>query len=126
MSHEPILIIDDNIMNLKLERVLLEIEQYEVRTAKDAPEALRVLETFLPRLILMDLQMPDMDGVELTLKLKADSRYRDIPILMVTSYTQKGDADRALAAGCDAYITKPIDTQALPGLVAGLLNKNRA
>jgi CheY-like chemotaxis protein len=60
------------------------------------------------------------------LKLKADSRYRDIPILMVTSYTQKGDADRALAAGCDAYITKPIDTQALPGLVAGLLNKNRA
>ena len=126
MSNEPILVVDDNPMNQKLERVLLEIEQYQVRTAKDAPEALRVLETFMPRLILMDLQMPDMDGLELTKKLKSDSRYKDIIILMVTSYAQKGDADRALAAGCDGYLTKPIDTQALPDLIAGFLRKNKA
>jgi CheY-like chemotaxis protein len=123
MSNEPILIIDDSPMNLKLERVLLEIEKYQVRTAKDAPEALRVLETYKPGLILMDLQMPGMDGLELAKKLKADARYKDIVIIMATSYALKGDADRALAAGCDGYLTKPIDTQALPVLVAGFLRK---
>ncbi len=126
MSQEPILVIDDNPMNQKLERVLLEIEQYQVKTAKDAPDAFRVLESFMPRLILMDLQMPGMDGLELTNRLKSDPRYRGIIIVMVSSDAQKGDGDRARAAGCDLYLTKPIDTQALPGLVAGFLRKNQA
>ncbi len=126
MSHEPILVIDDNEMNLKLERVLLEIEQYQVRTAKGAPEALRLLESYQPELILMDLQMPGIDGIELAAKLKTDPRYKDIVILMLSSNAQKGDAERAKEVGCDAYLTKPIDTQALPDLVAGFLRKNRA
>jgi CheY-like chemotaxis protein len=71
----------------------------------------------------MDLQMPGMDGLELAKKLKSDPRTQNIIILMVTSYGQAGDGDRALAAGCSAYITKPIDTQALPDLVAGFLRK---
>jgi len=70
--------------------------------------------------------MPGMDGFELTKKIKTDPRYQDIIVLMLSSNAQRGDAERAKAVGCDAYLTKPIDTQALPGLVAGLLNKNRA
>ena len=125
MSNEPILIVDDNLMNLKLERVILEVEKYQVKTAQSAEETLRILQNFHPRLILMDLGLPGLDGVELTKRLKADPTNKDIIILMATSYTQKGDEQRAKAAGCDALITKPIDTQALPGIIAGFLRDGK-
>ena len=121
MRTEPILVVDDNHTNLKLARILLESEGYEVVAAQDAEEALLLLETCLPRLILMDLQLPGMDGLELTRRLKADPRTRAIPILAVTSYAMLGDEQRALAAGCDGYVTKPIDTVALPLLLARTL-----
>jgi CheY-like chemotaxis protein len=118
MAGEPILIVDDNAANLKLARVLLAGEGYHVRTATDALEALAVLETFRPRLILMDLQLPGMDGFELTGRLKADPTHRDVVILALTAYAMKGDEERARAAGCDGYIAKPIDTRTLPLVVA--------
>ena len=118
MAAEPILIVDDNPQNLKLTRVLLVSEGYAVRTAADAEEALSVLESFEPRLILMDLQLPGMDGLELTRRLKADPAHRDITIIALTAYAMKGDDEKALAAGCDDYVSKPIDTEALPKLVA--------
>jgi CheY-like chemotaxis protein len=118
---EPILIVDDNPQNLKLARVILLAEGYEVRTASDAEEALALLESFTPRLILMDLQLPQMDGLELTRRLKADPTRRAIVVLALTAYAMKGDDDRAFAAGCDAYMSKPIDTDALPKVVAELL-----
>jgi len=121
MSNEPILIIDDNPMNLKLEKLLLEVENYQVRTAYNAEEALKTLETYRPRLILMDFQLPGMDGLELTRKVKADPQNEDVIILMVTSYDQKGDEEKAKAAGCEGYISKPIDTQLLPVLVGSYL-----
>lgn len=121
MPNEPILIVDDNLMNLKLEKRLLELEQYQVLTAKNAAETLQILEYFRPRLILMDFQLPGVDGVQLTQKVKADPRNKDILILMATSYDQQGDEARARAAGCDGYIHKPIDTQALPGIIADYL-----
>jgi CheY-like chemotaxis protein len=121
MAREPILVVDDNPQNLKLARVLLTIEGYEVRTAADAEEALRVLESFAPRLILMDLQLPGMDGLELTRRLKADPARRGIIVIALTAYAMKGDREKALAAGCDGYVTKPIDTVALPKLIAGHL-----
>ena len=121
MAGEPILIVDDNAANLKLARVLLAGEGYEVRTAVDAEEALRVLRDFRPRLILMDLQMPGMDGFELTRRLKADPATRGIVILALTAYAMKGDEERATAAGCDGYVSKPIDTRTLPALIARLL-----
>jgi CheY-like chemotaxis protein len=121
MTGEPILIVDDNAMNLKLERLVLETEHYQVLTAKNAQETMKTLEHYQPRLILMDFGLPDVNGVELVRKLKADSKNRDIIILMVTSYDQKGDEKMAKAAGCDGYIHKPIDTQALAGIVAGYL-----
>jgi len=123
MAGEPILIVDDNPANLKLARVLLSGEGYEVRTAADAEEALSVLKGFSPRLILMDLQMPGMDGFELTRRLKADPATRGIVILALTAYAMKGDEERARAAGCDGYVAKPIDTRALPGLIARYLGE---
>jgi CheY-like chemotaxis protein len=93
-----------------------------VRTATDAEEALGVLGSFHPRLTLMDLQLPGMDGLELTRRLKADPATRDIVVLALTAYAMKGDEQKALAAGCDGYIPKPIDTRTLPGVVASYLS----
>jgi two-component system, cell cycle response regulator DivK len=117
MPSEPILIVDDNAANLKLARVLLEGDGYEVRTAADAEEALNVLETFAPRLILMDIQLPGMDGLELTRRLKSERSTRQIVILALTAYAMKGDETRVLAAGCDGYVSKPIDLDGLLRLV---------
>lgn len=117
MSGEPVLIVDDNPQNLKLARVLLAAEGYQVRTAVDAEEALGVLEGFSPRLILMDLQLPGMDGLELTRQLKADPVLRDIVVIAVTAYAMKTDEAKAIAAGCDDYVSKPIDVETLPALV---------
>lgn len=121
MTREPILVVDDNPVNLKLIRILLTAEGFDVRTATDAEEALAVLATFQPRLILMDLQLPGMDGLELTRRLKAEAATRDTVILAVTAYAMKGDEQKALDAGCDGYIAKPIETRSLPSLVAGYL-----
>jgi CheY-like chemotaxis protein len=118
MAGEPILIVDDNAQNLKLARVILATEGYEVRTASDAEDALRVLSVFTPRLVLMDLQLPGMDGLELTRRLKADPRWRDLRVIALTAYAMKGDDEKALAAGCDDYVTKPIDVERLPVVVA--------
>jgi CheY-like chemotaxis protein len=118
MAGERILVVDDNVTNMKLLRVLLATEGYDVRTAADAKEALAILGQFRPRLILMDVQLPGMSGLELTRHLKADDRTRDIIILAVTAYAMKGDEERARAAGCDGYLSKPIDTRALGTIVA--------
>lgn len=118
MAGEVILIVDDNAVNLKLARVLLASEGYTVRTAMDAVEALEQLASLRPQLILMDLQLPGMDGFELTRRLKADPGTRDIPIVAMTAYAMKGDDERASLAGCDGYITKPIDTRTFGQVVA--------
>lgn len=122
MRGEPILIVDDNPANLKLARVLLTGEGFEARTALNAEEALVLLREFRPKLILMDIQLPGMDGLELTRRLKSDPSTRDIVILALTAYAMKGDEERAREAGCDGYVTKPIDTRALPGVLAGYLS----
>ena len=126
MPGETILIVDDNPVNMKLIRVLLLGEGYDVRTAGDAQEALAVLKELHPRLILMDIQLPDIDGLELTRRLKADPATRDVSILGLTAYAMKGDEERILAAGCDGYISKPIDTRTLPSLVQHYLEKSAA
>jgi two-component system cell cycle response regulator DivK len=125
MAGEPVLVVDDNSQNLKLVRVLLKTEGYEVRTAVDAEDAIRELEGFSPRLILMDLQLPGMDGLELARLLKADPLRRDIAIIAVTAYAMKGDEVKAMAAGCDAYVAKPIDVQTLPLMVREHLDRQK-
>jgi CheY-like chemotaxis protein len=114
MASEPILIVDDNQLNLKLTRILLEKNGYLVRTAGDGNEALALLAEFNPRLILMDLQLPGMDGLEVTRRIKNNPSMSDIIVVALTAYAMKGDEEKARAAGCDGYITKPIDTRTLP------------
>jgi CheY-like chemotaxis protein len=121
VAAEKILVVDDNPANLRLLRLLLSAESYEVRTADGAEEALTALEAFRPRLILMDLQMPGMNGFELTRQLKSDPATRDILIVALTAYAMKGDEEKAREAGCDGYVSKPIDTRTLPALVARYL-----
>lgn len=116
-----VLVVDDNPINLKLTRVLLSAEGYAVATASSAEDALRVLETIAPRLILMDIQLPGLDGLELTRILKQDPARRDIPVIALTAYAMKGDEALARAAGCDGYITKPIDPGTLPDVIARAL-----
>jgi CheY-like chemotaxis protein len=121
VANEPILVVDDNPANAKLVAYLLKARGYEIRTAASAKEALQVLEGFHPRLILMDLQLPGMDGLSLTRQLKAAPATRDIIIVALTASAMKGDAEKAREAGCDGYITKPIDTRTLPATLAGFL-----
>jgi CheY-like chemotaxis protein len=115
---DRILIVDDNTTNLKLVTYLMKAQGYDVTTATDAEAALAAIQAARPRLILMDLQLPGIDGLELTRRLKGDPSTRDIIIIAVTAYAMKGDQERALAAGCDDYVTKPIDTRALPETIA--------
>jgi CheY-like chemotaxis protein len=98
---------------------------YQVDTALDAKAALEAIGVHRPDLILMDIQLPGIDGLELTRRLKANPATHDIVIVAVTAYAMKGDQDRAQAAGCDDYVTKPIDTRALPERIARHL-ANRA
>lgn len=113
-----VLIVDDNPTNLKLVAYLVRANGYAVDTAGDAGAAQAAIAAHKPDLILMDLQLPGMDGLELTRRLKSDPATSDIKIVAVTAYAMKGDEDKAFAAGCDDYVTKPIDTRALPATIA--------
>jgi CheY-like chemotaxis protein len=115
---DRVLIVDDNPTNLKLVAYLVRANGYEVDTAGDANAALAAIAAHRPALILMDLQLPGIDGLELTRRLRADPATKDIKIIALTAYAMKGDEDKALEAGCDDYVTKPIDTRALPGTIA--------
>jgi len=117
MSSDPVLIVDDNPVNLKLMRAVLAPDGYEIRTASDGLEAVKVLAEFRPRLILMDVQLPGADGFELTRRLKSDPATRDIVVIACTAYTMPGDEEKAQASGCSGYITKPVDTRTLPATI---------
>lgn len=123
MAGERILIVDDNATNLKLVAYLMKANGYVVDTALDAEFALEAIRANRPDVILMDIQLPGIDGLELTRRLKADPATRDIVIVAVTAYAMKGDQAKALQAGCDDYITKPIDTRTLPETIARHLAK---
>ena len=117
MSGEPILVVDDNAANALLLSYLLGKRGYVVRTAGNGREALGLLDEFKPRVIMMDIQLPGMDGLALTRQLKTNPSTKHIEIIVLTAYAMKGDEERAREAGCDDYISKPIDTRTLPGIV---------
>ncbi|MBY0544164.1 MAG: response regulator [Gammaproteobacteria bacterium] len=125
MTGESILIIDDNPINLKLFKVLLNTQGYDVKEAINALDALSILETFKPNLILMDWQLPGMDGLALTQKLKADPKFKHILILIISAFAMKGDEGKAFAAGCNGYMSKPINPQALLSLIQDFLDKDK-
>jgi CheY-like chemotaxis protein len=125
MAGNSIRVVDDNPMNVRLLDALLTNGGYDVRSAGDALHALEILEELSPEMILVDLQLPGMDGLELVRLLRADARTKEVPIVAVTAYAMKGDGERALSAGCDGYVTQPIDTRTFLGLSAQHLRARR-
>ncbi|MBI2510482.1 MAG: response regulator [Opitutae bacterium] len=118
-----ILVVDDNPTNLKLAADVLAFEGYTMLRAHDATEAQAVLAQTLPALILMDIQMPGMDGLTLTRLLKKNPVYAAIRIVALTAFAMKGDDRKAYEAGCDGYISKPIEARKLPGQIAEILQR---
>jgi CheY-like chemotaxis protein len=106
-----ILVVDDNAANLKLVCDVLEFESYRVLKATDAEAAAEIIRRVPPALILMDIALPGMDGLTMTRMLKADEKTRHIIVVALTAFAMKGDEEKARTAGCDGYITKPIDTR---------------
>jgi two-component system cell cycle response regulator DivK len=126
MAGESVLLVEDNPQNMTLARALLSEKGYDVRTAVDANEALSLLESFTPVLILMDLELPGMDGSTLTRRLRADPRTRASVIVGLTTRALSGDAERAREAGCDGYVAKPSDLNALAALIAECLEERKS
>ncbi len=126
MAAEHILVVDDTEMNLKLLTVLLSARGYQVQSATSAEEAVPLLGATDFACLLLDLSLPGMDGLTLARQLRRDSSYDELVIIAVTANAMKGDMEAALAAGCNAYVTKPIDTRTFPALVAEEIAKKRA
>ena len=121
MAKEKILVIEDNALNLKLVRSLLMLEDYEVVEAVNAETGIQLAKEQHPDLILMDIQLPGMDGLSATRQLKADPEVTEIPIVALTAYAMLGDEQKALEAGCVGYISKPLDTKEFPELISRFL-----
>jgi CheY-like chemotaxis protein len=111
MKGKRVLVVEDNALNMKLFRIILGQAGYDVMEAVDAETALRIAREQTPHLILMDIQLPGMDGLEAMYILKQDENLREVPVVAVTSYAMPGDQERAVAAGCRGYVSKPIDTR---------------
>jgi two-component system cell cycle response regulator DivK len=116
-----ILVVEDNVTNMKLSTFLLESADHEVIAAANAETGLTLARDGHPDLILMDIQLPGMDGLEATALLKADRTTRHIPVIALTALAMKGDKERILAAGCNAYIAKPLDYKNFLMVVASTL-----
>ena len=116
------MVVDDHVLNVELVRFILDAEGWAVALAGDAQQALALLPGFAPDLILMDIQMPGIDGLALTRQLKADPATSHIVIVAFTAYAMKGDEARMMAAGCDGYISKPIEVATFAAQVRGYLS----
>lgn len=111
MSDQTILVVEDNAMNMKLIRALLGVGKYRVMEAGDAETGIEMARRQKPDLILMDIQLPSMDGLHATRIIKADPELMHIPVVAITSYAMQSDEKEATQAGCAGYITKPINTR---------------
>jgi CheY-like chemotaxis protein len=111
MEIKKILVVEDNKLNMKLVRGLIKIGKYRMLEANNAESGIQLIREQMPDLVLMDIQLPGMDGLSATKIIKEDPDLKDIPIVALTSYAMQGDKEKALAAGCTGYIAKPIDTR---------------
>jgi len=121
MTH-MILVVEDNERNLKLLRDVLEYEGYDVRVARTAEDGITLAVSEPPDLVLMDLQLPGIDGIEALRRLRESPRTADIPVVAVTAQAMKQDRERALDAGFNGYVEKPISVRAFPDQVRGFLS----
>ena len=118
-----ILVIEDNPSHLKLAHLVLSAAGHHVNDAEAAEQAFTTIKHDRPNVILLDLELPGMNGLTLVRRLKADAETRDIHIVAVTSYPDRYKKADALAAGCDAYLVKPINTRTLPDLMAKVVGQ---
>ncbi|MEW6607628.1 MAG: response regulator [bacterium] len=121
MAKEKILVVDDEPLNRELAKDLLEVAGYVVFEAGDAYEAIELANKERFNLVLMDVQLPGMDGLSAINIIKGNSMNKDMPIVALTAYAMKGDKERIESAGCDGYLTKPINTKEFAQSVAGFL-----
>ena len=122
MTQRKILVVEDNALNMKLVQSLLKIDKYQTFEAADAETGIELALAHQPDLILMDVQLPGISGLEATKILKQKSRLEGVPIIALTAHAMKGDKKKALDAGCDGYITKPIDTRKFRNKIKKCLN----
>jgi len=122
-SSAMILYIEDDLPNRVLIKRVLEAEGYEVREAESGSEGLQIAQAERPALILVDINLPEMDGFEVTARLRAMPELGTVPIIAVTANVMKGDREKTLAAGCSGYIEKPIDVDLLPVQLAAFLRQ---
>ena len=121
-TNHTILHIEDNFENRILVRRILQYSGYEVLEAENAYEALEILESSTPDMILMDINMPDIDGYSLTRQLKTNIKFRNVPIVAITANVMKGDREKSLLAGCDGFIAKPINVDSFIEQIQGFMN----
>lgn len=126
MSAKCVLVVEDKDLNRKIVRIVLKSKGYNVLEATNAEEALEILQAQIPDLILMDIALPGMSGEELTRQIKGTPQWRHLPIIALTAHAMKGDREQFLKAGCDDYISKPINTRLLAELVENHLSKGLA
>ena len=119
---EKILIVEDNPRNMRLMEMTLRAKNYTLLRATDGEEALDMARRERPGLIIMDVRLPRMSGLEVTRKLRENPAFSHTPIIGVTAHAMKGDREKVLEAGCDAYLSKPINTRELPGVIAEMLS----
>jgi len=122
---EKILIVEDNPQNMRLVEMSLRVKNYTLLKATDGEEALDMAIGERPDLIIMDIQLPKMSGLEVTRKLRETPAFSHTPIIGVTAYAMKGDKKRIIESGCDAYLSKPINTRELPGMVTEMLSQRQ-
>ncbi len=120
-ARQRVLVIEDNPVNLELVTAILEDEDTEILSAETAPAGIALAVREQPQLILMDVQLPGMSGYDAARALKADARTARIPIIALTAHAMRGEAERAQAAGCDAYLAKPLDPAVLRHALSGHL-----
>jgi len=125
MSNELILIVEDNEKNVKLARDVLRFHGYRISEAPDGETGVRLAAEQLPQLILMDIQMPGIDGIEALRRIRADQRSARIPIVALTASVMSGDRERFDRAGFDGFISKPIDIKTFPDQVRAHLEAKR-
>ena len=123
-SVAKILVVEDNQDNREMVVKVLKFNGYEVIEAVDGEEGIEKAKTEAPALILLDIYLPKMDGYEVAKRLKADKGLKDIPVIALTAHAMKGNREQALAAGCDGYISKPIDIRELPKQIEQFLRPN--
>ncbi len=125
MSAEKILIVEDNPLNMRLMRMTLRRKGYTLIEASNGEEALDKAVKEKPDLIIMDMQLPTISGVEATQRLRKIPELSRIPVIAVTAYAMKGDQEKFIEAGCDAYLSKPINTRELPGFIENMLKQRK-